>query len=246
MNTMNPDLQAIPEARRVAFGGFARTLMELARDNLLGLSAFGGWLAQDPLYEHAPARSVAVLARVDLEMLERLAAEGRQFGKQGISAPLIMTPEYLRASCDVFPLELLEVQQLHALVCGEDHFADLTFAPHDVRLQCERELKSGLIQLRQGLLAAAGRHKLLPELCLACAERGVRILRGVLYSKREAGRDLPRMSTSVVAAAAELAELELQTLRDVVATGSGLDFAGFQRFYAEVEALAGYVDGLDA
>ena len=35
---------------------------------------------------------------------------------------------------------------MHQLVVGEDHFSELRFDSGDLRLQCERELKSELIQ----------------------------------------------------------------------------------------------------
>ena len=236
------DSSALPTTQRHGFEQFTQALLELAGDNLLGLSAFGGWLETDPFFENTPARSVAVLKRVDLKMLDRLASSGAKFGKSNISAPLMMTPEYIKSSCDVFPLELLEIQQLHTPIVGEDHFAELTFAQGDVRLQCEREFKGELIQLRQGLLAAAGRHKLLPELCRACAARIVRMLRGVLLLGGVS--PAPKLTREIVKQAAETTDRPLDTLARIVATPSEIDFDAFERFYTEVDGLTSYVDGL--
>ena len=112
MKNHDLNLDGIPRARREPFRGFTEALVGLAGESLVGLSAFGGWVVNEPLYSDTPARSVAVLKTVDLQMLDRLAHEGVKFGKQSIAAPLIMTPEYIRASCDAFPLELLEIQQV--------------------------------------------------------------------------------------------------------------------------------------
>ncbi len=233
---------ALPVPYRDGFEQFARALVELAGDRLLGLSAFGGWLISDRFFEGTPARSVVVLNRIDLKMLSQLASSGARFGKQNVSAPLMMTPEYIKASCDVFPLELLEIQQLHAVVCGEDHFADLEFERNDVRLQCERELKSELIQLRQGLLAAAGRHKLLGELCLAVAERTVRILRGVLYLADPS--NLAKSASDVVKQAAKQTDVGLGTLGRLVGRPPEIGMPEFERLYEEIAHLATYADTL--
>ena len=242
MSMPDLNLDSIPEQRREAFGELARLLVELAGDELLGLCAFGGWIVDDRCYEHALARGVAVLKRVDLPMLDRLASQGGRLGRKGVAGPLIMTPEYIRASCDVFPLELLEIQQLHRLVVGEDHFADLSFAPGDLRLQCERELKSELIQMRQGLISAAGRHKALHDVCAAAAERTVRVLRGVLHL---AGQEAPKLAVELMSVADKATGLKFATLARAAVGTDRLDFDGFRRCYAEVEALAKYVDELD-
>jgi len=236
------DSGALPTMYRQGFEQFARALLELAGDNLLGLSAFGGWLESDPFFEDTPARSVAVLQRVDLKMLDRLASSGAKFGKSKITAPLMMTPEYIKSSCDVFPLELMEIQQLHALVVGQDHFAELTFDHRDVRLQCEREFKGELIQLRQGLLAAAGKRKLLPQLCHACALRIARMLRGVLFLNGVS--PAPKLTRAIVKRAAEVSDQPLETLARIVTRPDQIEFDALERFYAEVDALTSYVDKL--
>ncbi len=242
MTNQKIDSSALPITHRQGFEQFAQALLEMAGDNLLGLSAFGGWLETDPFFEKTPARSVAVLKRVDLKMLDRLASSGTKFGKANISAPLMMTPEYIKSSCDVFPLELLEIQQLHTPIVGDDHFAELTFERRDVRLQCEREFKGELIQLRQGLLAAAGRHKLLPELCHTCAARTVRMLRGVLFLGGV--NPAPKLTREIVKQAAETTDRPLDTLARIVTTPTEVDFDTFEQFYSEVDALTSYVDGL--
>ncbi|MBU0617385.1 MAG: hypothetical protein KKI02_06695 [Planctomycetes bacterium] len=242
MANLEIDSSTLPSMHRHGFEQFAQALLELAGDNLLGLSAFGGWLESDPFFEDTPARSVAVLKRVDLRMLDRLASSGAKFGKSNISAPLMMTPEYIKSSCDVFPLELMEIQQLHTPIVGDDRFVELTFGRNVVRLQCEREFKGELIQLRQGLLAAAGRHKLLPELCRACAARIVRMLRGVLFLGGVS--PAPKLTHEIVKRAAETTGKSLDTLARIVAAPAEVEFDTFERFYGEIDALTSYVDGL--
>jgi hypothetical protein len=242
MAEQNSDSNVLPAPYRAGFAALAQRLLELAADDLRGLCAFGGWLINDPFFEGTPARSVAVLKRIDLQMLDELASAGARLGRQHLRAPLIMTAAYIEASCDTFPLELLEIKQLHAVVHGEDHFGQLGFERNDVRLQCERELKSELIQLRQGLLAAAGKHKLLHELCLASAERTVRILRGVLLLSD--GTAEPATAQNVIARAAEATERPLDGLLHVVSRPAQITFDEFERVYEDVAALTTYVDEL--
>lgn len=107
--------------------------------------------------------SIIVLKEMDLKFLEVLAPLGKKYGKSKVSAPLIMTPEYIKTSLDVFPIEFLNFKLLHATVLGEDVFKDLEIDKTDLRHQCERELKTKLIWLRQGYLSSLGDRKRLTE-----------------------------------------------------------------------------------
>lgn len=236
-------VEALPAGRREVFAEFARTVQQLAGDGLLGLCACGGWVVDDRCCERAPAQAVLVLREVDLNLLDRLASVGSRFGRRNVAAPLIMTPEYIDASRDVFPLELLEIQQLHRVVCGADHFESLSLDAADVRLQCERELKSELIRMRQGLISAAGKRGPLDELCAGAAERSVRVLRGILHL---AGRDAPALALNVMESTADVTGLRLVTLARAAVGADHLNFDGFRRCYDEVAALAQHVDQLES
>jgi len=236
-------LEAIPEKRRKAFGEFALTVRGVFGEHLKALVAFGGWVVDDPFFAEAPATSVLLTDRVDLVPLDKLARAGVHFGRRGVRAPLIMTREYIEASRDAFPLELLEIQQVHVTVYGDDPFCSLTFRPEDVRLQCERDLKSELIQMRQGLLAAAGRHRLLHEIALAATERTVRVLRGLLHlSDPEAP---PRTAAEIVERASKFSGVALEKMATVVNGTERTSFEQFVQLYEELENLARRVDSFD-
>jgi hypothetical protein len=241
MSGIDVDVSPLPQPYREPFASLGRLLADLAGENWLGLWAFGGWLANDPFSRQAAATSVVILRQFDLRMLDRLAAAGVKLARQGLAPPLVMTPEHIQGSCDTFPLELLEIQQLGVPLAGENRFAGLKFAPADVRLQCERELKSKLIHLRQGLLMAAGKRKLLQGLCRSSAERAIRVLRGLLHL---AGEKSPQMAADVVSRAAVVTGASTTALLRVVSLDAPIDLDGFETFHQEMAALATYVDQL--
>jgi hypothetical protein len=126
---------------REAVRGFAEQLVEQFGSNVLGLSLYGPVLEANFDESGMAAATVLVLRAVDLSELRRLGEQGARHGRRGIAAPLIMTPDFIGASGDSYPLELLEIQQNHATLVGRDHFASLELKAEHVRLQCERELK---------------------------------------------------------------------------------------------------------
>ncbi len=173
--------ERLVEAMREPMEKFVDRVQALGGTNCLAMIGFGAIATSgfDPARQ--TARSVLVLEKIDLEMLRELAKDGLKLGKAKIAAPLIMTPAYINGSLDTFPLELLEIQQCRVCLVGTDYFADVSFQDTHLRLQCERELKTILIGMRQGILAAAGREKILGAMEGDIAERLLRTLRGLLW-----------------------------------------------------------------
>jgi hypothetical protein len=182
---------------------------------------------------------VLVVDGVDLHMLRRLAEHGAKLGKSSISAPLIMTPQYIADSLDTFPLELIEIHQNHVPLFGDDHFADLAFQESHIRLQCERELKVLAMGLRQGLLAAAGRERALAEVEKGSAQTVLRTMRGMLWLKdrREA-----QPALAVVTEVENLLNKKLPGVRTAIDPEAPHGWEQFETLYHDVIALQETVD----
>ena len=173
--------EQLAEAMQEPMQKFVDRVQALGGTNCLALIGFGAIATSGFDPARHTARSVLVLEKIDLEMLRELAKDGLKLGKAKIAAPLIMTPAYIDGSLDTFPLELLEIQQCRMCLVGADYFADVSFQDMHIRHQCERELKTILIGMRQGILAAAGREKILGAMEGDIAERLIRTLRGLLW-----------------------------------------------------------------
>jgi hypothetical protein len=232
-------LNRIVEPMRAPIQDFANLLRDLGGDNVLALTVFGTLAARSFDATRHTARSVVVVDHVDLSMLRRLAEHGVKLGKAHISAPFVMTPQYIRDSLDTFPLELIEINQNHLTIFGDDYFEDLEFADADVRHQCERELKVMLIGMRQGLLAAAGRDRMLADVQQNMAENLLRTLRGMLWLK---GRRDPQPASAVVAEVENLVSQKLASLRHSLDPGVEHTWELFEALYRDVAALGDLVD----
>jgi len=218
---------------------YADRIRELGESNTLALTVFGSIAAGTFDPGRHTARSVLVLQTVDLEMLRHLAKDGAKLGKARIAAPLVMTPEYIEASVDTFPLEFLEIQQRHLCVFGSDHFKDLQFESSCVRLECERELKTLLISMRQALLSAAGHEKLFKTIEADVTDRLMRSLRGLLWL-HDQKEGLSALQT--------IEEVEKSTNRPLPGIRKAIHEKGdhgwteFQSLYHDIDALRKLVD----
>ena len=176
---------------------------------------------------------------VDLEMMRHLAKDGAKLGKAHIAAPLIMTPEYIEASMDTFPLEFIEIQQRHLCIFGSDYFRDLHFESSCVRLECERELKTLLISMRQALLSAAGHEQLFKTIEADVADRLMRTLRGLLWlHEQKEGLSAPHTIEEVE----KSTNRPLPGIRKAIHETGDHGWAEFQSLYHDIDALRKLVD----
>jgi hypothetical protein len=228
-------LEQIHPRLRGPMRDYVALLRRLGGENVLALTVFGPAAGIDFDPDERSATSVLIVDHVDLSMLLRLASGGGKLGKQGIAAPLVMTPVYIQASLDTFPLELLDIQARHLTLFGPDHFADLRLEPSHVRLQCERELKTVLIAMRQGLLACRGDNRSIDALEAEAGENLRRTLRGLVWLKGDKSLTDPERM---------LALLRQTTGRPLPGLGLAMDrqayhsFTDFEELYRDVEFLA--------
>jgi len=233
-DTETVGLDRICETMREPIERFASLTKEIAGDSLKSLTMFGRITTPAFDVKQDVARSVMVVERVDLGVLHRLSEHGLRFGKSHIAAPIIMTPGYIKESLDTFALELIEIMQRHVTVFGEDLFADLSFDDTHVRLQCERELKTVLMGLRQGLLASAGREKYLGALEQDIGDGLLRTIRGMLWLK---GTRHAMPAEQVLREIEKMLERTFNGVRTALDRSARHGWTEFVTLYEDVESL---------
>lgn len=124
--------------------------------------------------------SIVVLGGMDFGSLRELAPLGKKYGKRKISAPLIMTREYILSSLDVFPVEFLSYRLVHETVYGDDMMKGVEIHPGPLRLQIERELKARLVGLERGYISGLGNPKAVSDALAASAKGYMPLFRGII------------------------------------------------------------------
>jgi hypothetical protein len=124
--------------------------------------------------------SVVVLHQMDLAFIEFLAPLGKKYGKKKIAAPLVMTPLYIEDSLDAFPVEFLDLKLIHKTIYGPDLFTGIQILPANLRLQCEREIKTKQINLRQGYISSLGKKELLSALLVRSFTGSMALFRAII------------------------------------------------------------------
>ncbi|MEJ2655842.1 MAG: hypothetical protein P8012_01410 [Desulfobacterales bacterium] len=230
------------------FTPFQNEILKNHQDNIHSITITGSALTDDFDSDKSDVNSVFVLNKMNLRFLEVLASLGKTYRKKRISAPLIMTPEYIMHSLDVFPIEFLNIKLIHETVFGEDLFQNLVIDPSDLRLQCERELKVRLIGLRQGYISSVGDARILTDLFMSTITGYIPLFRGIILIL---GKEPPLRNGDVLAVLEDVSGVNIQVFRTVLKekrqktkmTITQLN-AIFKDYYAAVEKLGDITDGI--
>lgn len=184
-----------------------RDLNELSRrvqgacgTNARALLLYGSAAAGEFHKRHSDLNTLCLLNRLDGEALRTLRPVTLWWWRKGHPAPLLFTLEELRNSADVFAIELMDMKQSHRILLGDDFLAQIE-VPMDLhRLQVERELRTGVIRLRQAYLRSHGRRSEIVELMIASASSFAALFRHSLIALGETAPDSRRSAADRLAA----------------------------------------------
>jgi hypothetical protein len=213
---------------------------DLARvfgDRLISLLAYG-----------SGGHRMAIVRTLTHDDLAALLPLVRRWRAAGLETPLLLTHAELTRTLDIFPIEYGEILARHERLAGIDPFAGLAIAPEHLRQACERQVKSHLIHLREGLLETEGRPSALADLVTASAGPFRALLRAVvrLTADRSASPSPDVMDDAGLARFCEdRLGLPSAVVRDVIGSSGGrpVDAASLMPAYLDLtERLWAIVD----
>jgi hypothetical protein len=216
--------------------------------NLHSIHIVGSAVIPDYDEKISDINSVVVLHDMDLGFVEFLAPLGKKYGKKGIAAPLVMTPEYIRDSLDAFPIEFHDFKLIHKTVYGPDILKELNIAGHHLRLQCERELKSKLIALRQGYISSLGKTKELIPVLVSSFTGSMALFRAIITLL---GKEPPVSRPEVISLLGSSCSVDTAVFDDLLqlkarrARPSDIEMLYyFEKYYTSLEAVGKLINEL--
>jgi predicted nucleotidyltransferase len=228
-----------PEIGRIV-GELSRALGEGLRSVVLYGSA-----ARGDFHRETSDYNLIVVTR-DLEpgTLEAMSPALRGWLKRGHPAPRLFTPALILESADVFPIEMLDLQRSRVVLHGEDPFAGVEVSRDNLRLQCERELKTKMMRLREGYVECHDRPKELRRLLTDSYSTFTALFRGCLQL---VASEVPQRNSEVISAFCARAGLDAEAFTAVHRLKHGAEADGelkavFARYYQELTRAVDKVD----
>lgn len=240
------NLNAVNVAAQKKIRPFFDDVLGRSEAGMHSIHVTGTAVTEDFDEKNSDVNSIVVLKKMDLKFLKILAPLGKKYSRQKVSAPLIMTPDYIQSSLDVFPIEFLNFCLIHTTVYGEDIFSGLHIDRMDLRHQCERELKAKLIWLRQGYLSSMGDRSMLSEGFVKAITGYIPLFRGIISLL---GKEPPVGQEAVIAVLSDVSTVNTDVFSRVLKakhenTKLSIDDLDtmFEDYYAATERLGMLVD----
>lgn len=233
----------IPEKQINEFVTRARAA---AGDRLQSVILYGSAATGDFHPDYSNVNLLCVLRDTSYGTLDRLAPAVAWWGREKHPAPLVLTQQELERSADVFSIELLDMQQRHRVLFGDDVLTKLKIPMHLHRAQLEYELREKLILLRERLLMASGNKDRLWDLLLRSVPAFTTLFRHTLMAM---GQPVPATKRESIQALAKRIDfdpsafVQLLDLREHKVERSQFEVADvFSRYLTAVEQVTVAVD----
>jgi hypothetical protein len=224
---------------------FVSRVREAAGANLDSVILYGSSVTGDFQAEFSNLNLFCVLRDNSFSSLQKLAPVAKWWDRQKQPPPLLMTRSELERSTDVFTIELLDMQQHHRVLFGEDVLQGLQIPLNLHRVQVEYELREKLILLRQQSLLLSDNKKGLWNLLVRSVPSFVTLFRHALIALGE-GPAGKREAVQILSKKLGFDPLAIQQVLDVrerKLDPSKVDSDDlFARYLATVEHVTAAVD----
>lgn len=192
---------------------FVKRVREAGGANVEGVILFGSAAAGNFRPGFSDLNMFCLLHDGSFAALKALAPAVKWWSSQKQPPPLCMTRQELERSTDVFTIELLDMQQHHRVLFGDDVLKNLHISTHLHRVQVEYELREKLVLLRQHLLMADGNDKRLWDVVLHSVPSFATLFRHALMAL---GIDAPAERREAVQALAERVGFDATAIRQAL------------------------------
>lgn len=157
-------MKKMPDSPEVIFDEYIRDWQAAFGNGLEAVILYGSVVRGEFEAQDSDINFLVILQAGAMQKLRTAIPLMEKWRQHGVVAPLVLTRDFLRASLDSFPIEILSLKRQHRTLFGEDVLQDLSPAPPQLRLQLEREIKGNLIHLWKGFVSVGHDRKALHEL----------------------------------------------------------------------------------
>jgi len=207
-------MSRIPKDPSEIFTEFTDDVKSVFGDDLVAILLYGSGAKGEYRYKKSDINFMIVLTEGGIDKLSLGIPLIARWRKRNVSTPLFLTEAYIHSSLDSFPIEFLEMQQNYKLVFGKDVLKDIRIRKEDLRIQCERELKGKLLQLREGFLTTAHHADSMKSLIARSVITFAPIFSGLLELKTDV---IPPNRREMFAKMAEIFGLDEELFRELLA-----------------------------
>jgi predicted nucleotidyltransferase len=239
----------IPNKPEEIFQEIAADYQDIFGPDLLSIILYGSSARGEYIPKKSDINFLILLTETGLEQLSRVFKTVSKWHKSNVSTPLFLSREYIKSSLDVFPIEFLNLQAHYKVIHGEDALKGLSIEKKFLRLQCERELKGKLLQLRQQFLETGGSRSEVEKLIARSVPTFYSIFRALLFLQ---DRPVPPQSHALLSLISHEIGVDSTRFLDILkikdgtkklSAGEAVSF--MEEYIKQIKKLSAFVDEMN-
>ncbi len=221
---------------------YAAAVEEALGEACVAVVLYGSAAGVDWIAGRSDLNTAIVVRRASADTLDALAPVVARWRGQGFALPVLLDEDQVAIACQLFPMELDDIQRQHRVLAGRDPFTHLGTDVAALRREVAQEAFGKLLRLRAFYLQHADAPETLGRLVVDSLTSFLTVLRHLL---RLSGEPEPAgFEAALVAGERRLGPLPAMRAA-LAARGSapaGADLDGLARAYVgEIERLVGAV-----
>ena len=205
-------MSKIPKKPDDIFEDFTNDFKNILGNDLIAIILYGSAARGEYIYKRSDINFLVVLSEQGIQNLRSALNIIPKWKKRKVSTPLILTEEYIHSALDSFPIEFLTMKHHYQVVFGKDVLSDLEIKNEHMRLQCERELRSKLIYLRENYLNTKGKPHIIKQLFNVSISAFTSIFSALLELKKT---EVPSMKQQIFSTTAEIFNLNNEVFDNI-------------------------------
>jgi hypothetical protein len=208
-------------------------------ENLLSAVLYGSAVTHEYRPGISDINSILVLRTDAIENLAKCLPVSCKWQKRKVAVPFFMTPDFIAAAVEWYPVEFLDIQTGYRVLFGEDYFSHLEIDREKLRGQCERELLDVSVNVRREFVGGGGKGPMLEALAAASMKKLLPVFKALL---RLHTLPVPKIRSDVVMAIEDLFGLGASALSGVLAKEnqgkrSPMTLGLFENFSATIDLI---------
>ncbi len=217
--------------------------------DLLSIVLYGSAARGEYIPKKSDINFMIVLTEEGINSLSKALKTAGKWRKRKVSSPLFLTKAYIETSLDTFPVEFLNIRSSYRLVYGEDILNEIEIDKNLLRLQCEREFKGKLLQLREAFIDTEGDKKKIQELITQSLPTFFSLFKALLYFY---DKPHPKNDRESISALSQSTGLNIDLFFEIIDIKKGIKKLENKRavplmeeYIFEVRKLAMFVDKIN-
>ncbi len=183
----------LPVKLKARLEDFTGRMKDVYGGSLISVILYGSASSGEFTERYSNVNVIVVLDDTSLESLSK-AHSIVNSPRFGMISPVFFTEEYIVSSLDVFPIEFLDIIENHKILYGKDTVKAFKVDNKNLRFQCEQELKSKLISIKNRYLTVKNKRDL-QNLLFKTFTSTLHIMRNLLRLK---GRRSPYLKEEIL------------------------------------------------